>query len=60
MKERYRAEFRAESFNLTNTPAFANPGSLNFADKNSFGRIYSTRNNPNDARQLQFALKLYF
>ena len=60
LKERYRAEFRAESFNLTNTPAFANPGSLNFADKNSFGRIYSTRNNPNDARQLQFALKLYF
>ena len=58
--ERYRFEFRAESFNLTNTPNFANPGSTNFDDKNSFGRIYSTRNSPNDARQLQFALKFYF
>lgn len=60
IKERFRAEFRAESFNLTNTPAFANPGSTNFADKTNFGRIYSTRNNPNDARQIQFALKLYY
>lgn len=58
--ERYRFEFRAESFNLTNTPNFANPGSTNFADRNSFGRIYSTRNSPNDARQIQFALKFYF
>ena len=58
--ERYRIEFRAEAFNLTNTPAFANPSFLNFADKTSFGRITSTRNNPNDARQLQFALKFYW
>ena len=58
--ERYRLEFRAESFNLTNTPAFANPSQTNFLDTNNFGRITSTRNNPNDARQIQFALKLYF
>ena len=58
--ERYRLEFRAESFNLTNTPAFANPSQTNFLDTNNFGRITSTRNNPNDARQVQLALKLYF
>ena len=58
--ERYQLEFRAESFNLTNTPAFANPSQTNFLDTNNFGRITSTRNNPNDARQIQFALKLYF
>jgi hypothetical protein len=60
VKERYRLEFRAESFNLTNTPAFANPSLLFFPDRTSFGRILATRNNPNDARQLQFALKFYW
>ena len=60
LREHYRLEFRAESFNLTNTPAFANPSQTNFLDTNNFGRITSTRNNPNDARQIQFALKLYF
>ena len=60
IKEKYRVEFRAETFNLTNTPNFANPGSTNFADATSFGKIYSTRNSPNDARQIQMALKFYF
>ena len=60
VKERYRIEFRAESFNLTNTPAFANPSSLFYPDRINFGRITATRNGPNDARQFQFALKLYF
>jgi hypothetical protein len=60
IKETRRAEFRFETFNLSNTPAFANPGPLNFADTRSFGRILSTRNNPNDARQIQLALKFYF
>jgi Carboxypeptidase regulatory-like domain/TonB dependent receptor len=59
-KEKYRFEFRAESFNLTNTPNFSNPGSTNFSDANSFGKIYSTRNNPNDAREIQMALKFYW
>jgi hypothetical protein len=58
--ERTRLEFRAESFNLTNTPAFANPSSTNFTDTRNFGKITATRNNPNDARQIQFALKLYW
>jgi hypothetical protein len=60
VKESYRIEFRAESFNLTNTPAFSNPSFLFFPDRTSFGRILSTRNNPNDARQLQYALKFYW
>lgn len=58
--ERYRFQFRAESFNLTNTPAFANSSFTNYIDTRNFGRITSTRNNPNDARQIQLALKLYF
>ncbi|MEJ7606109.1 MAG: hypothetical protein WKF37_07540, partial [Bryobacteraceae bacterium] len=43
VQERSRFEFRAESFNLTNTPSFANPTVLNLADKTRFGRITSTR-----------------
>ncbi len=58
--EHRRFEFRAESFNLTNTPAFAQPGNTNFQDKTNFGAIYSTRDNPNDPRELQFALKFYY
>jgi hypothetical protein len=60
VKERYRFEFRAEAFNITNTPAFANPSNTNFADKVSFGRVTATRNSPNDARQVQLALKFYW
>lgn len=58
--EHKRIEFRAEFFNLTNTPAFANPGNLNFQDTTNFGAIYSTRDAPNDAREIQFALKFYW
>jgi hypothetical protein len=53
-------EFRAESFNLTNTPNFAQPGSLNFTSPTTFAQISATRDNPNDPRELQFSLKLYF
>jgi hypothetical protein len=58
--ERKRFEFRAEFFNLTNTPAFAAPGNLNFLDTTNFGKIYSTADAPNDAREIQFALKFYY
>jgi hypothetical protein len=48
-------EFRAESFNLTNTPIFAIPNTT--LGNPNFGAVTSTRNTP---RELQFALKFAF
>ena len=48
-------QFRAEFFNVTNTPNFGNPG-LTFGT-GTFGVISSQLNTP---RQIQFGLKLYF
>lgn len=48
-------QFRAESFNLTNTPTFGIPSAV--VDTASGGIVTSTANNP---RQLQFALKYNF
>lgn len=53
-------EFRAETFNLTNTPNFSQPGSLNFTTPNTFAAISSTRDNPNDPREIQLGLKYYY
>jgi hypothetical protein len=53
--EKKRFEFRAEAFNITNTPVFASPDT-NFQSPN-FGIVSSTANTE---RQLQFALKFYF
>jgi hypothetical protein len=53
-------EFRAEVFNLTNTPNFGQPGNLTFTNTNTFASISATRDNPNDPRELQFSLKYYF
>jgi hypothetical protein len=58
--ETSRIEFRAESFNLTNTPSFGMPGSLSYLNTANFARITSTRDAPNGARELQFALKFYW
>jgi hypothetical protein len=55
-----RFEFRAESFNLTNTPNFGLPGNLNFLNTKTFANITSTIDAPNDARQIQLALKFYW
>lgn len=55
IRERARLEFRAESFNLTNTPVWGTPV-VNYSNAN-FGRVLSVANTP---RQLQFALKLSF
>jgi hypothetical protein len=60
VSENKRIEFRAESFNLTNHPAFSQPGNLNYLNTTTFATITSTRDAPNDARELQFALKFYF
>ncbi len=68
--ERTRLEFRSEFFNIFNHPNFNYPGfggngvvavsgSTNFNDS-TFGEIGSTRDNPYDSREIQFALKLYF
>jgi hypothetical protein len=55
--ERFHLEYRAEFYNLTNTPHFANPnGSVSSA---SFGLITSTLSGYG-ARQVQMALRLQF
>jgi hypothetical protein len=69
--ERFSAEFRAEFFNILNHPNFNAPGfggngvvsisgSTDFTNVNNFGAIGSTRNAPNDPRQIQFAMKVYY
>ena len=70
LNERMRLEFRSEFFNIMNHPNFNYPGfggngvnavsgSTNFNNA-TFGEIGSTRDNPLDPREIQFALKLYF
>lgn len=56
ISERYRFQFRAESFNLTNTPQFARPAST--WGNSDFGRITATQAGTN--RQWQFALRFMF
>ena len=58
--ENVRVEFRAEVYNVTNHPFFSVPSNLNFLNTTNFGQISSTRDNPNDAREIQFAVKFYF
>lgn len=71
IRETTRLEFRAEFFNLTNTPQFsipgfsfpsepAAPGSLDYTNTVQFGKITSTRDGGYDQREIQFALKLYW
>jgi outer membrane receptor protein involved in Fe transport len=50
-------EFRAEAFNVTNSPSFNLPGSLNFLDARNFASITSMRNTP---RQIQLGAKIYW
>lgn len=54
--ERWRLQFRAESFNLANTPQFNTPD-RNLQDKN-FGQVTGTQ--PGSERHIQFALRLMF
>lgn len=58
--ERTHLEFRAEAFNLTNTPNFSLPGNLNFLNTKTFATSTSTVDAPYDSREIQFALKFYW
>jgi hypothetical protein len=60
--ERANLEFRAESFNLTNTPHFDRPDTT-FGDA-AFGQVTTARGTQsvqvNENRALQFSLRLFF
>jgi hypothetical protein len=56
ISERYSFQFRAESFNLTNTPI--RPGPNTTFPSSTFGQLPETQNN--FPRLVQLALKLYF
>ena len=58
--EKVRLDFRAEAYNAMNHPFFAAPSNLNFLNTTNFGQISSTRDNPNDARAIQFGIKFNF
>jgi hypothetical protein len=72
--EKRKLQFRTEIFNVTNHPNFNAPGfggngvvsiggSTNYTNTSStttFGEIGSTRDDPYDPRQIQFALKFIF
>ncbi len=53
-------EFRAEVFNVTNTPSFGSPAFLDYTNPATFGQITSVRDGANDPREIQLALKFYF
>jgi hypothetical protein len=55
IRESIQLQFRAEAYNLTNTPSFANPGSA--FGSGTFGVISGTVGTP---RQLGLVLKLLF
>jgi hypothetical protein len=57
LRESWRLQFRAECYNISNTPSFAAPN--NYLGNYSFGTI-SAMNLNYTPRQFQFALKLLF
>jgi hypothetical protein len=61
LTERFNLQFRAESFNLSNTPHFANPNGN--ANSSLFGRITATQSNADAvgrSREFRFGLRLGF
>jgi hypothetical protein len=57
IKERFKLQFRAEVFNLTNTPSFDVPGRT--LGSSTFGVVTSTMS-PAHTREMQLALQLMF
>ena len=55
IRERVKAQFRAEALNVTNTPYFGNPNTT--LTNNQFGIITSEINNP---RLLQLGVRATF
>lgn len=55
VSERFKLQFRAETYNTINTTSFGNPGAS--IGTGSYGTLTSTNNNN---REIQFALKLLF
>jgi hypothetical protein len=61
IRDRLAVQFRAECFNVTNTPNFGQPG--NSVTAANFGVIQTTRSQRGDfgsSRQIEFALKVLF
>lgn len=60
LAERFNLQFRAEGFNITNTPHFGNPNSD--ANSSNFGRILSTDSGlaQGRSREFRFGLRLGF
>ncbi len=56
--ERWKAELRMESFNLTNSPKFNNPNG-DITSPN-FGRVTGAQGAPNGPREIQLGLKIIF
>ena len=57
--ETTRLQFRAEAFNLTNTPSFNLPTNTNYQDTANFGQSHHS-NAQLHQREIQFALKYYW